>query len=178
MRRSGLAAAAAMIALTLGSCSSHVAGTANPQPSVDGRTESQQVLDPCALVAEATTRAFGLGAAIAAEDPVVGGSRQCSWRSGKSEGNYHLASLPPRYTLNSVVAGYNDPKPVKVAGHSSLETYFSEVRKDRECILFVEVRTDLLLAFQFEPRDRTLRTSHESMCGKVREFAESVASAL
>ncbi|MGW3949358.1 DUF3558 family protein [Micrococcus luteus] len=178
MLRIGIIAVAATVVSILGGCSSELTGVANPQPSSDATADDRPVLEPCALIADATMRTFELSAPAPEENPVIPGSRQCSWRSSKSKGNYHLVSLPPRYTLESVNSGYDDPRPGVVAGHNSLETYFSEARKDQECILFVEISAKSLLAFQFEPHDRSRTTTHESLCGTVRNFADSVVAVM
>lgn len=169
----------ALIALVAGglvaSCSEREPGSPHSRPPVPADVAFAGV-NPCELVSTPVRRTLDLAGGVEASDVVVRGGRQCDWRSPAGDRRFSVTTLPPRYTLDSILGVYDQREQVTVAGRPAVQTHFYAA--DVECILFVEIAEDRLLDVHFASTDLTGAATHESSCAEANRFAIPVVDAL
>jgi hypothetical protein len=176
MRWSITAAAVFAATVIIAACSAPVSGNPEAAPTASELQELAAV-GPCEMVGEATRAQFSLDAGRETPEPVVVGSRECTWRTSERE-VYYVAVLPARMNMDSVMRGYEVPVVSTVAGRRAATTYSSATFKDLECLLFVEVAGTRLLNFQYEPAVDEKSSTHAQVCEKTTAFAEQVMAGL
>lgn len=120
---------------------------------------------------------FSIGIGAETVDPVVVGSRECTWLTSDRR-VYYMAVLPDNMDLDSVMRGYEEPVALTIAGKRAVQTYSSRTFRDRECLVFVEDEGTHLLNFQYEPASEERSSTHAQVCEKAKAFAEQVVASL
>ncbi|ODV09070.1 MAG: hypothetical protein ABT15_00085 [Pseudonocardia sp. SCN 73-27] len=176
MKLSIYAAAAFAVIITIASCSTP-ASPAPATPAASPAVEKMRAAGPCGIVDDATRAQFSIGIGTETIDPVVVGSRECTW-STPDRRVYYMAVLPDSMDLDSVLRGYEEPVASTIAGKRAAQTYSSRTFKDRECLVFVEDEGMHLLNFQYEPASEERSSTHAQVCEKATAFAERVIASL